>query len=94
MGPQQPDIPLQTFTPQVSRQASQEYSTTLRGSVISTSQKDGGVDLQQEDSRERVASPEELALPALPPVDRGVKAWTFVAAAFVLETLVWGFGFT
>ncbi|KAF8601580.1 MFS general substrate transporter [Ceratobasidium sp. AG-I] len=33
-------------------------------------------------------------MPALPPVDRGVKAWTFVAAAFALETLVWGFGFT
>lgn len=30
----------------------------------------------------------------LPPVDRGVKAWSFVAAAFVLETIVWGFGFT
>lgn len=30
----------------------------------------------------------------LPPVDRGVKAWSFVAAAFALETIVWGFGFT
>ncbi|QRV81955.1 major facilitator superfamily transporter [Ceratobasidium sp. AG-Ba] len=39
-------------------------------------------------------SPEELAALALPPVDRGVKAWSFVAAAFLLETLVWGFGFT
>ncbi|KAG8717158.1 hypothetical protein FRC08_008105 [Ceratobasidium sp. 394] len=39
-------------------------------------------------------SPEELAALALPPIDRGFKAWSFVAAAFVLETLVWGFGFT
>ncbi|KAH7322169.1 major facilitator superfamily domain-containing protein [Rhizoctonia solani] len=30
----------------------------------------------------------------LPPVDRGFKAWSFVGAAFVLETIVWGFGFT
>ncbi|KAF8601582.1 MFS general substrate transporter [Ceratobasidium sp. AG-I] len=91
---QQPDIPLQAFTPQASRQASQEYSTTLRGSVISGSQKDTGAIVQREDSRGRIASPEELALPSLPPVDGGVQAWTFVAAAFVLETLVWGFGFT
>ncbi|KAG8747744.1 hypothetical protein FRC10_011873 [Ceratobasidium sp. 414] len=39
-------------------------------------------------------SPEELAALALPPIDRGFKAWSFVAAAFVLETLIWGFGFT
>ncbi|KDN45847.1 hypothetical protein RSAG8_04680, partial [Rhizoctonia solani AG-8 WAC10335] len=31
---------------------------------------------------------------SLPPVDRGFAAWSFVAAAFALETLVWGFGFT
>lgn len=30
----------------------------------------------------------------LPPVDGGYKAWSFCAAAFVLEALVWGFGFT
>ena len=29
----------------------------------------------------------------LPPVDRGVKAWTFCAAGFVLEMMIWGFGF-
>jgi len=27
---------------------------------------------------------------ALPPVDRGRKAWTFLAAAFVVEGLCWG----
>lgn len=93
MEPQQPDIPLRTFAPQVSRQATQEDSATLRGSVISSNRKDDGTFARQ-DSRERDASPEELAMPTLPPVDRGVKAWTFVAAAFALETLVWGFGFT
>ncbi|CAE6348735.1 unnamed protein product [Rhizoctonia solani] len=30
----------------------------------------------------------------LPPMDTGLEAWTFVASAFVLETLIWGFGFT
>lgn len=94
MESQQPEIPLQTFTPQVLRQVTEEYAATLRGSVNSTSQKDHGAVVQQEDSRGRATSPEEFAMPALPPIDRGVKAWSFVAAAFVLETLVWGFGFT
>lgn len=30
----------------------------------------------------------------LPPVDTGFGAWSFVASAFILDTLVWGFGFT
>ncbi|CAE6486897.1 unnamed protein product [Rhizoctonia solani] len=30
----------------------------------------------------------------LPPVDTGFGAWSFVAAAFALDTLVWGFGLT
>ncbi|CAE6428862.1 unnamed protein product, partial [Rhizoctonia solani] len=28
----------------------------------------------------------------LPPVDTGFGAWSFVASAFVLDTLIWGFG--
>ncbi|TCD66900.1 hypothetical protein EIP91_000739 [Steccherinum ochraceum] len=30
----------------------------------------------------------------LPPVDRGRQAWTFCFCSFILETLVWGFGFS
>ncbi|KEP46039.1 MFS monocarboxylate transporter [Rhizoctonia solani 123E] len=30
----------------------------------------------------------------LPPVDTGLGAWSFVASAFALDTLVWGFGLT
>ena len=30
---------------------------------------------------------------ALPPVDGGLQAWTFVFCAFIVETLVWGFPF-
>ncbi|KAG8723612.1 hypothetical protein FRC09_002577 [Ceratobasidium sp. 395] len=36
----------------------------------------------------------ERQLPELAPMDRGFGAWSFVASAFVLETLVWGFGYT
>ncbi|KAG8706837.1 hypothetical protein FRC08_000829 [Ceratobasidium sp. 394] len=46
------------------------------------------------DDQSHHISPEELAAAALPPVDRGFKAWSFIAAAFVLETLVWGLGFS
>lgn len=30
---------------------------------------------------------------SLPPVDRGKAAFTFLAACFLLETVVWGFPF-
>ncbi|KAF8601581.1 MFS general substrate transporter [Ceratobasidium sp. AG-I] len=93
MESQQPEIPLTIFTPYVSGQP-QEYSTAPRSPFVRTNQKDDGAVAQQEYSRGRIVSPEGLALPTLPPVDRGVQAWTFVAAACVLEMLVWGFGFT
>ena len=31
---------------------------------------------------------------ALPPVDRGPHAMQFLCAAFILETFIWGYGFT
>ncbi|KAI0686604.1 MFS general substrate transporter [Earliella scabrosa] len=43
----------------------------------------------------RVEDPQEGAnVQELPPVDRGVGAWTFCAAAFVLEMMIWGFSFS
>lgn len=33
-------------------------------------------------------------LPALPPVDRGARAWSFLAAATLVETVVWGLPFS
>lgn len=33
-------------------------------------------------------------LPSLPPVDRGAKAWSFLAAATLVETVVWGLPFS
>ncbi|KAJ1300350.1 hypothetical protein OPQ81_005170 [Rhizoctonia solani] len=46
----------------------------------------------------RDASQAEISLGAaaseLPPVDVGFGAWSFVASAFLLDTIIWGFGFT
>lgn len=40
-----------------------------------------------------VSPHEGVTVQELAPVDRGVQAWTFCVAAFVLETLVWGFSY-
>ncbi|GAA5905199.1 hypothetical protein JCM8208_000312 [Rhodotorula glutinis] len=37
---------------------------------------------------------EQLAQEQLPPVDGGRGAWAFVVAAFILETVIWGFSFS
>lgn len=34
-----------------------------------------------------------LNVQQLPPIDGGRQAWLFCLSSFVLETLVWGFGF-
>ncbi|KAG9095077.1 hypothetical protein FS749_011138 [Ceratobasidium sp. UAMH 11750] len=36
----------------------------------------------------------ERQLVELAPMDKGFAAWSFVASAFILDTLVWGFGYT
>ncbi|KAG8716912.1 hypothetical protein FRC09_015033 [Ceratobasidium sp. 395] len=36
----------------------------------------------------------ERQLAELAPMDKGFGAWSFVASAFILDTLVWGFGYT
>lgn len=42
----------------------------------------------------RAGDPKEgVNVQELAPVDRGVQAWTFCFAGFVLEMMVWGFGF-
>ncbi|KAG8689255.1 hypothetical protein FRC11_003530 [Ceratobasidium sp. 423] len=78
------DIPLQTL----SRRG--EHSTGTSTVAVSrvNSKDDGGAG-----QREPSPSSEREGL-SLPPVDKGFAAWSFVVAAFVLETLVWGFGFT
>lgn len=41
-----------------------------------------------------VTEPEDnTAIQELPPTDRGIKAWTFCASAFVIEMMIWGFSF-
>ena len=42
----------------------------------------------------RAVDPQEgVAVQELPPVDGGLRAWTFCAAGFVLEMMVWGFAY-
>lgn len=48
-------------------------------------------------SLSNVETPADTAssdVPSLAPVDRGRHAWQFVLCASILETMVWGFGFT
>ncbi|PIL35156.1 MFS general substrate transporter [Ganoderma sinense ZZ0214-1] len=43
----------------------------------------------------RAADPREgMTVQELPPIDRGSGAWIFCASAFVVEMMVWGFGFS
>ncbi|KAI0741945.1 MFS general substrate transporter [Daedaleopsis nitida] len=43
----------------------------------------------------RAVDPQEgTNVQELPPVDRGFRAWSFCAAAFVLEMMIWGFSFS
>ncbi|CAE6495290.1 unnamed protein product [Rhizoctonia solani] len=58
-----------------------EHSTRT---VSHTTSKDGD-DINQDEPHEGLS---------LPPMDKGFAAWSFGVAGFVLETLVWGFGFT
>ncbi|KAG8742025.1 hypothetical protein FRC10_002101 [Ceratobasidium sp. 414] len=83
-------IPLQTLVLPGSRQNPQSGSTSpIRPNprLVPENSRGGSNDGHH-------ITAEELAATSLPPVDRGFKAWSFIAAAFVIETLVWGFGFT
>ncbi|KAK4106024.1 MFS general substrate transporter [Parathielavia hyrcaniae] len=58
-------------------------------------------ELRRLDHPPRPASPELRVedgtgheMPSLPPVDRGKDAWLFLAACFMIEGLVWGFGYS
>ncbi|KAB5587828.1 transport protein [Ceratobasidium theobromae] len=98
----QDNIQLKTFSQTGARHRDDSATTTLneltRNSSLQKCQDEGienGPGQAEPTSRCLVGDLNlEYAAMALPPVDRGFKAWSFVAAAFVLETLVWGFGFT
>lgn len=47
-------------------------------------------------SMEQTTSGDDELIPnvqTLAPIDGGKQAWTFCFCAFILETIVWGFGF-
>ncbi|KAG8721355.1 hypothetical protein FRC09_008017 [Ceratobasidium sp. 395] len=79
-------IPLQDLVPVASLQSPPFAASPIRSNYVESEnrQRNGNYPI----------SSEELAATALPPVDRGFKAWSFIAAAFVLEILVWGLGFS
>ncbi|KAF8703642.1 Major Facilitator Superfamily, partial [Rhizoctonia solani] len=84
------DIPLQTL----SRRG--DHSTGASTVAVSrlASKDDSNTQVASESGqRETDSLPDHEGL-SLPPIDKGFAAWSFVAAAFMLETLVWGFGFT
>jgi hypothetical protein len=84
------DIPLQTL----SRRG--DHSTGASTIAISRaiSKVDDNIPVGSETGQGGLSSSPEHEGLSLPPVDKGFAAWSFVAAAFMLETLVWGFGFT
>ncbi|KAB5588472.1 Monocarboxylate transporter 3 [Ceratobasidium theobromae] len=97
----QDNIQLKTFSQAGAQHRDNSATTTLNELIRSTSiQK-----CQDESTQSGPGLHAELTLTeglnldcgnaalALPPIDRGFKAWSFVAAAFVLESLVWGWGF-
>ncbi|BGP13412.1 hypothetical protein JCM10213_008572 [Rhodosporidiobolus nylandii] len=65
-------------------------------SSVATSTRTAPVEaLAVDDSAQGSAyTPEEVEVPSLPPVDGGKAAWMFVLASWVLETFVWGAGYS
>ncbi|KAG9083167.1 hypothetical protein FRC07_013996, partial [Ceratobasidium sp. 392] len=88
---EQMSIPLQNLPSITSPQNSQ----LLQANSIRLNGRRDESEIRQEGRNDiHPALPEELAAAVLPPVDRGFGAWSFIAAAFVIETLVWGLGFS
>ncbi|CEL63283.1 Monocarboxylate transporter 12 OS=Homo sapiens GN=SLC16A12 PE=2 SV=2 [Rhizoctonia solani AG-1 IB] len=80
----QEPIPLRTL----SRRG--DYSTKDGPVAVSHTIAETGITVQDEPE----PSPPVHEGLSLPPMDRGSAAWSFVAGGFLIETLVWGFGFT
>ncbi|KAG8738382.1 hypothetical protein FRC11_001428, partial [Ceratobasidium sp. 423] len=80
----QEPVPLQTL----SRRGEHPTRTSTVAIPRTESNNEGNAGLDQP-----VTVPEHEGM-SLPPVDKGFAAWSFVFAGFMLEALVWGFGFT
>lgn len=81
------DIPLESFkqTP-LSTPALRSLSDRPGDELRRT---DSGVTTPRPSSSGDLESPLNY-IPALPPVDTGRQAWSFLVAATILETLIWG----
>jgi len=96
-------IPLQSLgptplqTPAVSLDLSTADLTGVRpssrGLARTPSSRSTRADSSPEDGNMDAEGPTQF-ISALPPVDGGREAWSFLAAATILETLVWGVPYT
>lgn len=67
----------------------------IPGSRYSSSRIEKGLDTPQERTTGAIHLPTDNdGEQELPPMDRGMDAWLFLAACFVMEALVWGFAFS
>ena len=54
----------------------------------------GSAELSASMAAMHAVQPQEgVNIQELPPVDRGMRAWMFCFSGFILEMMVWGFGF-
>lgn len=60
---------------------------STKGTPVMLSNRSSRAALHAEDPQEGATVQE------LPPIDGGIKAWTFCFSAFMLEMMVWGFAF-
>ncbi|KAJ5087451.1 hypothetical protein N7456_011067 [Penicillium angulare] len=67
----------------------------VTNSHLTSSEMEKGYDVQQNGSTGAIHLPTDYeGGRELPPIDRGMDAWLFLAACFVMEALVWGFAFS
>ena len=79
-----------------SRMASQPTAQAALGIAMSTLNAQDGPDPKRvascpSDDQGSISSSSSSLTLSIPPMDRGWRAWVFVASAFVLQCLIWGF---
>ncbi|KAI0260582.1 major facilitator superfamily domain-containing protein [Gloeopeniophorella convolvens] len=78
---------LTNFTPRPPTSAGDDSKTPTASAPADVSSSAAHLTSANEHAREEDAV-------ALPPIDGGVRAWTFVFCSFVMESIVWGFPFS
>ena len=92
-------IPLQSLEPTPLSTPGLTLSPSRGSTAPGFSGSEDAASLSHESTRRNVDSPTRSQdgpleyIPALPPVDGGRQAWSFLAAATVMEMLIWGLPF-